>query len=47
MQQMLTGVYTSADGRDDENIYLTHFGSDNNIWSDRVRLMVIHLAESK
>jgi len=47
VQQMLPGVYTSADVRDDENIYLAHFGSYDNIWSDRVRLMVIHLAEGK
>ena len=45
VQKVLPGVYTSADLRDDENIYLAHFGSRDNIWSDRVRLMVLHLAD--
>jgi len=42
VQQLLPGVYTSADLRDGENIYLAHFGTADNVWSDRVRLMIIH-----
>jgi hypothetical protein len=35
------GIYTSADLRDEKNIYLAHFGSQENLWNGRVRLMVI------
>ena len=45
VQQMLPGIYTSGDLRDEENIYLAHFGSYDNLWSDRARLMIIHLEE--
>jgi hypothetical protein len=41
IQQLPIGIYTSADLRDDKNIYLAHFGSQENLWSGRVRLMVI------
>jgi len=47
VQQFRQGVYTAADLRDDENIYLAHFGSSDNLWSDRVRLMIIHLPEQE
>lgn len=45
VQQMLHGIYTAADVRDAENIYFAHFGTYNNLWTDNVRLTVIH-AES-
>jgi hypothetical protein len=41
IQQLPIGIYTSADLRDDKNIYLAHFGSQEDLWSGRVRLMVI------
>jgi hypothetical protein len=44
IQQLPIGIYTSADLRDEENIYLAHFGSQENLWSGRVRLMVITVA---
>lgn len=45
VQKMPPGVYTSADIRDNQNIYMAHFGTAGNVWSDRVRLMIINLAE--
>jgi hypothetical protein len=44
IQQLPIGIYTSADLRDDKNIYLAHFGSQENLWGGRARLMVINLA---
>ena len=44
IQQLPIGIYTNADLRDDKNIYLAHFGSQENLWSGRARLMVINLA---
>lgn len=41
VQQLPAGVYTSQNLRDDENIYLAHFGTERNVWSGNVRLMVI------
>jgi hypothetical protein len=44
IQQLPIGIYTSADLRDDKNIYLAHFGDQQNLWGGRARLMVINLA---
>ena len=44
VQQLPMGIYTAADLRDDENIYLAHFGTEQRLWSGRVRLMVIHVS---
>jgi hypothetical protein len=44
IQQLPIGIYTGADVRDEKNIYLAHFGSQENLWSGRVRLMVITVA---
>jgi hypothetical protein len=44
IQQLPIGIYTSADLRDEKNIYLAHFGNQENLWSGRVRLMVITVA---
>ena len=41
IQQLPVGIYTSADLRDSKNIYLAHFGNNSDLWSGRVRLMVI------
>ena len=43
VQQLLPGIYTSADLRDDENIYFAHFGGYGNLWSGDVRLFVLHI----
>jgi hypothetical protein len=41
VQQMIPGIYTSADLRDNENIYFAHFGGLDNFWSGKPRLMII------
>lgn len=41
IQQLPIGIYTAADLRDEKNIYLAHFGDQNNLWGGRVRLMII------
>ena len=43
VQKLLPGIYTSADLRDDENIYFSHFGGFNNLWSGNVRLFILHV----
>lgn len=43
VQQLPVGIYTSADLRDDENIYFSHFGSTSNIWSGNARLFILHV----
>jgi hypothetical protein len=52
VQQLPPGIYTSADLRDDENIYFAHFGRNNllsqfegadNLWSGDVRLFILHV----
>lgn len=45
VQQLPLGIYTAADLRDDQNIYLAHFGNAQNLWSGNVRLMVIPVAQ--
>lgn len=41
IQQLPVDIYTNADLHDEKNIYLAHFGSQQNLWSGRVHLMVI------
>jgi len=41
VQQLPVGIYTNGDLRDDENIYYAHFGSERQLWSGNVRLMII------
>ena len=43
VQQLPVGIYTSADLRDDENIYFSHFGGTSNIWSGNARLFILHV----
>ena len=43
VQQLPVGIYTSADLRDDENIYFSHFGSYSNIWSGNPNLFILHV----
>lgn len=43
VQQLLPGIYTSADLRDEENIYFAHFGGFDNLWSGNVRLFILHV----
>jgi hypothetical protein len=43
VQQILPGIYTSQDLRDDENIYFSHFGGFGNLWSGDVRLFILHV----
>jgi len=43
VQQLLPGIYTSQDLRDDENIYFAHFGGFGNLWSGDVRLFILHV----
>jgi len=42
-QQLPVGIYTSADLRDSENIYFSHFGSSTNIWSGEPKLFILHV----
>ncbi len=41
VQKLPPGVYTTADLRDDENIYMAHFGTNHDIWKGRARLIMI------
>ncbi len=43
VQQLPPGVYTSGDLRDGSNIYFAHFGSQDNFWSGKPKLMVLHI----
>jgi hypothetical protein len=43
IQQLPIGIYTSANLRDDKNIYLAHFGDQQNLWGGRARLMIINV----
>ena len=43
VQQLPIGIYTSADLRDNENIYFSHFGNDFNIWSGSPSLFILHV----
>jgi hypothetical protein len=43
VEQLPVGIYTSADLRDDENIYFSHFGNKRNIWSGEAGLFILHV----
>jgi hypothetical protein len=43
VQQLPEGIYTSADLRDKENIYFSHFGDVWNIWSGKPELFILHV----
>jgi hypothetical protein len=45
VQQLPPGVYTTADLRDDRNIYMAHFGTVDDVWKGRVGLMIIKTKE--
>jgi outer membrane protein assembly factor BamB len=40
VQQLPPGVYTTADLRDNENIYMAHFGTDD-VWRGKGRLIIL------
>lgn len=42
VQQLLPGIYTSGDLRDNANIYFAHFGGFDDFWTGNPRLMIIH-----
>lgn len=42
VQQLPIGIYTSADVRDGENVYFSHVGTAQDIWSGRPRLFILH-----
>jgi len=44
VQQLPVGIYTSADLRDQENIYFSHFGTNSNIWSGNPGLFILHVS---
>jgi hypothetical protein len=46
VQQLIPGIYTSADLRDSENIYFAHFGDFNDFWSGHPDLMIIHVTDA-
>ena len=43
VQQLPIGVYTSADLRDEEHLYFSHFGTKANIWSGTAGLFILHV----
>jgi outer membrane protein assembly factor BamB len=43
VQQLPVGIYTSADLRDEENLYFSHFGSSSNLWSGNPGLFILHV----
>ena len=45
VEQLPVGIYTSADLRDDKNIYFSHFGAPANIWSGKPELFVLHVQQ--
>ncbi len=47
IQQLPIGIYTAADLRDEHNIYLAHFGNQQNLWGGHVRLMIITVSPEK
>ena len=47
VQQLPIGVYTSADLRDSENLYFSHFGTKANIWSGTAGLFILRVAPPK
>jgi len=47
LHQLPEGTYTTADLRDDKRIYMAHFGTKEDVWKGRARLMVISVPEMK
>ena len=43
VQQLPVGIYTSADLRDNENIYFSHFGNLWELWSGHAELFILHI----
>ncbi len=43
VQQLPIGIYTSADLRDEEHMYFSHFGGTANIWEGSPRLFILHV----
>ena len=43
IQQLPKGIYTSADLRDNGNIYFSHFGNSANLWSGNAGLFILHV----
>ena len=43
VQQLPVGIYTSADLRDGEYIYFSHFGGTADIWSGNPRLFILNV----
>ncbi len=43
VEQLPVGIYTSADSRDDKNLYFSHFGTPANIWSGKPELFIVHV----
>jgi hypothetical protein len=41
VQQLRPGVYATADLRDANNVYMAHFGTHEDVWKGRVRLIMI------
>jgi len=45
--QLPIGIYTSADLRDNENIYFSHFGNQKNLWSGNPGLFILKVPPEK
>ena len=43
VRQLPAGIYTSADVRDAENVYFSHFGGREDLWSGNPRLFILHV----
>jgi sugar lactone lactonase YvrE len=43
IEKLPDGIYTSADVRDNEHIYFSHFGGTANTWSGNPGLFILHL----
>lgn len=43
VQQLPIGIYTSADLRDEEHLYFSHFGTKADIWSGTAGLFILHV----
>ncbi len=43
VEQLPVGIYTSADLRDSQNLYFSHFGTPNNLWSGKPELFVLQM----
>jgi hypothetical protein len=47
VQQLPEGTYTTADLRDDKRIYMAHFGTNEDVWKGRARLMIIRASDAR